>query len=94
MHNSIAELRDLFSQNSKHSNYQILSRRLAELLDGEEMEIHSRFEKERLIYFLSKYNPTGKTIMDIGGNSGFFTFEMLDNRAQKSIIIEGNQARL
>jgi SAM-dependent methyltransferase len=85
-------LKTLFGQASKHSNYQILPQCLKTFLDDKDIEVKSRYEKERLDYILSQISPAGKSILDIGGNTGYFTFEMLDRAAKRVDYYEGNKA--
>jgi SAM-dependent methyltransferase len=84
------ELIQLYALNSKHSNYQILSRRLSSLISQGEIRVKTRFEAERLVYILDHVNVNNKSIVDIGGNSGFFTFELIENGAQSVHYFEGN----
>lgn len=81
---------NLYEKTSKHSNYQILSTRLSKFIDKNSLQIKSRFEKERLSYILSKIQVQGKTILDIGGNTGFFSFELIDSGAASVDYFEGN----
>lgn len=82
---------NLYEKTSKHSNYQILSTRLSKFIDKNSLQIKSRFEKERLSYILSKIQVQGKTILDIGGNTGFFSFELIDSGAASVDYFEGNK---
>jgi len=88
---SITLLRELYAKTSKHSNYQILSERLAAIIGEDHIEVQSRYEHERLDYILSKMNFEGKSILDIGGNSGFFTFEAIEQGAREVHHYEGNK---
>ena len=90
--NKITKLKRLYSVVSKHSNYQILPNMLAELISNDEIEVKSRFEGERINYILNNLTINNKVILDIGGNSGFFTFGMLENGARKVHYYEGNNA--
>lgn len=81
---------NLYEKTSKHSNYQILSARLSKIIDSNSLQIKSRFEKQRLAYILSKIRVKGKTILDVGGNTGFFSFEIVDNGAVSVDYFEGN----
>jgi SAM-dependent methyltransferase len=83
------KLKELYSINSKHSNYQLLPDRLRALI-GNDVVTVSRHEKARLEYILNKINICGKTVLDIGGNSGYFTFEFIDHGAGKVHYYEGN----
>jgi len=87
----IQELKTLYNKSSKHSNYQLLASSLCEYLDMQDMNISSRYEKERLDFILSELVIQNKIIMDIGGNTGYFTFELLNKGAKKIIYYEGNQ---
>jgi len=83
-------LKKLYSQRSKHSNYQILSKKLSKIIGNNEIKVKTRYEVERLEYILKNIDVNDKLILDIGGNTGFFTFEMLDNGAKKVYYYEGN----
>ncbi len=87
----VSELKQLYSNRSKHSNYQILSKRLSKILPPESTEVKSRSEKERLDYILSHIDVKAKTVLDIGGNTGFFSFELLENGASQIHYYEGNK---
>ena len=82
----------LYEQNSKHSNYQILASNFEGIIDTAELDIVSRYEKERLEYIVSKIDVKNKVIMDIGGNSGYFTFELSNLDAKQVEYYEGNLA--
>lgn len=69
------KLIELYNESSKHSGYQILASNLEEIIDKSKLKISSRYERERLNYIISKIDLKGKRILDIGGNTGFFTFE-------------------
>lgn len=86
----INELIKLYSLKSKHSNYQILSRRLSNIINCNEIEVKTRHEAERLEYILKNVDIKNKLVLDIGGNTGYFTFEMLDNGAKKVYYYDCN----
>jgi len=88
--NSIAKLRKLYFVDSKHSNYQVLSARLASKMGARHMKINSRYERERLEYIFKNISIKEKTLVDIGGNTGFFTFESLEAGAENVHCYEGN----
>lgn len=73
----------------KHSAYQVLPTRLAELIGSNEAQINSRFERERFQYFADKLDLAGKSVLEIGPNAGFFTFEFLDAGCRKVTAFEG-----
>jgi Predicted rRNA methylase len=81
---------DLYQKNSKHSGYQILPKALKTLIQEDVKQFISRFEQERLDWLLSQIDFSGKRVLDIGGNTGFFTFEAIEAGAQKVVYVEGN----
>lgn len=86
----LAELRDLYNQASKHSNYQILPPLLDGLISNSELKTFSRFERERFEVIEKHIMLKDKRILDIGGNTGYFSFEALRKGARVSYW-EGNQ---
>lgn len=87
----IEELKRLYTEVSKHSNYQILSKRLSLLLTNNEIKVKTRYEEERLKYILKNISIKNKKVLDIGGNTGYFTFEFLDYEAKLVHYYEGNK---
>lgn len=85
------QLINLYNHKSKHSNYQILASNFDDIIDNSEINVVTRYEKERLAYILSKINVTDKSVLDIGGNTGFFTFEVLNAGAKCVDYYEGNE---
>lgn len=86
------ELIELYEKNSKHSNYQILASNFSGIINMDELNVLSRYEKERLDYISSKIKIDNKSIYDIGGNCGYFTFEMCNLGAKHIEYFEGNIA--
>lgn len=84
------KLEELYMTGSKHSNYQILPAILRGMIDTEELVIQSRYEQERFNYIMDNVDIKGKRVLDIGGNSGFFTFETYSNGAETVDYYEGN----
>jgi 2-polyprenyl-3-methyl-5-hydroxy-6-metoxy-1,4-benzoquinol methylase len=91
MNESQERLRALYMEKSKHSNYQVLSGRLRSILGENEIVTNTRSERERLDYLLSKVDVQDKTVIDIGGNTGFFSFELLEAGARSVHVVEGNK---
>lgn len=85
------ELIAYYSNTSKHSNYQILPKRLKSILGDNDVVTRTRSEEERLRYVLEKVDFKDKSVLDIGGNTGFFTFELCDAGALKVNHYEGNK---
>lgn len=85
-------LAELYSRNSKHSNYQVLARPLRALLAQDQLAISSRHEEARLAYLLARQPVRGLRLADIGGNTGFFTLECASQGAAEVLYFEGNAA--
>jgi len=83
---------ELYQRTSKHSNYQVLATALAPLLGSEAISVQSRHEHERLAYILQRVPVQGLHVADIGGNTGFFSFELLAHGARQVDCYEGNAA--
>jgi SAM-dependent methyltransferase len=90
--NPIAMLQELYMRQSKHSNYQMLPRRLRRLLGEGAVETKSRYEQERMAFIAAHVNLAGKSVIDIGANTGYFSFECLDLGARSVAAYEGNSA--
>lgn len=87
----IERLLALYSINSKHSGYQMLSNQLRTIIgDTAQLRVNSRYEIERLDYILGNVNIKGSFVLDIGGNTGYFSFAMLEHGARKVHYYEGN----
>lgn len=86
------QLKKLYMESSKHSSYQILPSCLESILSYEELDIKSRWEKERLKYILNHLKFENKRILDIGGNTGFFSFEAITAGASHVDYYEGNES--
>lgn len=80
----------LYNRASKHSNYQVLARRVQALLGEQGLSVVSRHERERLAWIAQQVDFTDQQVVDIGGNTGFFSFEALDLGAAKVTYCEGN----
>lgn len=87
----MTELEQLYLTTSKHSNYQILPNRLRSFIELEEKDIQSRYEQERWEFIRSVLSFDKAFVLDIGGNTGFFSFEALDAGASQVTYIEGNK---
>ncbi len=85
------ELKALYMQQSKHSNYQVLPRKLRPYLDEKNIVIKSRHEEARLNYIANELELCDKSLLDIGGNSGFFSLELLEIGVKDVVFYEGNK---
>jgi len=83
-------LLDLYRASSKHSQYQALPERLRPLLPPGSTWCASRHERERLAFICTKLDFSGLRVADIGGNTGYFSFEILDRAARSVDYFEGN----
>lgn len=79
-----------YSVVSKHSNYQILPKRLQEVV-GDGIKVRTRYEHERLQYMLDNVDFVDRSVLDIGGNTGYFTFELVEAGASRAVCYEGNK---
>lgn len=84
------ELKSLYLQSSKHSSYQILPQELADILEIKEDDILSTYENERFDFICKNISLKGKNILDIGGNTGYFTFESVKQGCRHVDYYEGN----
>ena len=75
---------------SIYTNKIELQKQLYKIL-GEDLKVNSRFEKERLKYIADNLELKEKKILDIGGNTGFFTFEACNMGAKSVDYYEGNK---
>lgn len=85
------KLNELYNVASKHSNYQEIAPSLKKYIDISKYQIVSRQEKARMTYISSKIDFSEKYVMDIGGNTGYFTFEAIEKGAKHVDYIEGNK---
>ncbi|HIP27062.1 MAG TPA: class I SAM-dependent methyltransferase [Flavobacteriaceae bacterium] len=85
-----SKLHEYYHMKSKHSNYQILSTLLTPYL--KDIDVKTRFEKERLKFILKHIELKNKYILDIGGNTGYFTFEFLKYGALHIDYYDGDKA--
>jgi len=67
----------LYHTAGKHGQYQILSPMIQEILGLAFQPSKPRFEKERFRFIVEHCQIKNKKVLDIGGNAGFFTFEMV-----------------
>jgi hypothetical protein len=85
------ELLDALNKRSKHSQYQSLPDSLTALLGGGKVAAKGRYEKERMEYILKKIRIAGRSVVDVGGNTGYFTFEAVKAGALSVRYYEGNR---
>ena len=86
------KLKELYSKTSKHSNYQLIPNALKSILSNNDIVVKTRQELERMNYLKEHISFEDKKILDVGGNTGYFSFESLDAKASEVFYIEGNKA--
>ena len=88
----IEYLKSMYRNTSRHSQYQIMPDFLADLVDPDRLnKKFNRYERERMAYFAKKVNFTGAKVLDVGGNTGYFSFEALTYGACEAVCYEGNK---
>lgn len=91
MENKLIEhLRQLYENDSKHSHYQIMPTFLQKELGKMANPKINRYESQRFDFIKKHVHFTNKSVLDIGGNTGFFSFESLNQGAKSVKLIEGN----
>jgi len=88
---ALDRLLNLYHNTSKHSNYQLLPTPLRALISHEQLTVRTRHEKERFDYLSRHLDLRNKRVVDIGGNTGFFTIESLYHGAHEVFYYEGNK---
>jgi 2-polyprenyl-3-methyl-5-hydroxy-6-metoxy-1,4-benzoquinol methylase len=86
------ELIELYKKTSKHSNYQVLPSSLKNIIDESIVPSISRYENERMDFLKKQLSFQNKKVLDVGGNTGFFSFEAIEAGAKQATLIEGNLA--
>ncbi len=89
--NLLKKLYKLASNTKKHSSYQLLPDELRALFKKNDISEKTHYERERLAYFLKHFNPKNKQILDIGGNTGYFSFEFINKGAKRVDCYEGGE---
>ena len=85
------QLRALYRNASRHSQYQIMPDFLAAVVDPDALDKKwNRYEKERMDYIAKKIDLRGTKVLDVGGNTGYFSFEALTHGAREAVCYEGN----
>ena len=86
-----SRLIELYNRTSKHSNYQVLSKRLRQLVPTDAFHTRSRYEQERLDFITNHVDLKNTIVVDVGGNTGFFSFEAIERGANIVHYFEGNK---
>jgi predicted ATP-grasp superfamily ATP-dependent carboligase/2-polyprenyl-3-methyl-5-hydroxy-6-metoxy-1,4-benzoquinol methylase len=88
----INRLSSSYNTVSKHSQYQILPSCLTEFIDQKQLNTKSRAEQQRFDYITHRITLKGKSLIDIGANTGFFSFCAIEAGAKHVTSYEGNVA--
>jgi len=93
---SALELRDLLerhNESEKHIGYHILPECFDTLVTAPEKKNKYRFfERERFEFFSGNVDFSGKKVLDIGCNIGYFLFSFLQNGAAHATGYEGKRS--
>ena len=84
-------LTELYMKSSKHSQYQKIPKILEGFIDKTNLEVNSRYEEERWNYIKSNVDLKNKKCLEIGGNTGFFSFMCIDGGACYVDYYEGDR---
>ena len=83
-------LASLYRERSKHSSYQLVHPMLAPLLgDATDMPA-GKLEVERQRYFARALSLQGASVLDIGANTGYFSYGAIERGAHRVRCYEGN----
>ena len=85
-------LRALYDAQSKHSSYQLIHPSLLPLLGDASGLPAGKLEEQRQRFFERAVPMAGRTVLDIGANTGYFSFAALQCGARKVRSQEGNAA--
>ncbi|UTW14261.1 hypothetical protein [Marinobacterium rhizophilum] len=75
---------------SKHSKYQALYPLLSNVSEKDYLST-GKYELERLKYIKSVVDFKNKSVLDIGANTGYFSFSAADSGACRVLSVEGNK---
>lgn len=85
------QLQALVHKQSKHSDYQTLHPWISSLVSEVAYQPSGKVEAQRQAYMCSHSDFSGKSILDIGANTGYFSFAALQAGATHVHAYEGNQ---
>jgi SAM-dependent methyltransferase len=90
MTTSSQALKALYQQRSKHASYQLVHPMVASHLGDTSDLPAGKLERERQAYFDRALPLLGARVLDIGANTGYFSFGALHSGAQHVTCYEGN----
>ncbi|KAA6184675.1 class I SAM-dependent methyltransferase [Thiohalocapsa marina] len=85
----VRSLQRLMQMHSKHSDYQLLHPSLGALL-GDLPQPVGKHEAQRQRYMAQRLSLRGLSLLDIGANTGYFSFAALEAGAARVVSQEGN----
>lgn len=86
-----SQLKKLYYETSKHSHYQAMHPSIEKFIGELEAPTINRYEKERTEWMVKKVDFTNAKVLDIGANTGYFTFFALEQGASFAQCYEGNE---
>jgi 2-polyprenyl-3-methyl-5-hydroxy-6-metoxy-1,4-benzoquinol methylase len=84
------DLRNLYLQRSKHASYQLVHPLIAPHMPAVDGLPAGKLELERQAYFDRTLSLSGARVLDIGANTGYFSFGALHSGASHVTCYEGN----
>lgn len=84
------DLRALYDAHSKHSSYQLIHPSLLPLLGSKDGLPAGKHEAQRQQVFDRCLQYAGASVLDIGANTGYFSFAALAKGARRVVSQEGN----
>ena len=88
---NVEKLKLYYNKQSKHSQYQSIAPDILALIGPEIPAYNSRHELQRINYISKNLRLSGYSILDIGANTGYFSFEALRLGASSVVAWEGNR---
>lgn len=89
----LEELRDIYRKTSRYSHYQTVPPFLINEVNPEMLNKQwDRYDRERMDYFKLNIDFQEKSVLDIGGNIGYFSFESIEAGAKSVVCYEGDIA--
>jgi SAM-dependent methyltransferase len=92
MHDTASPLRALYQRASKHSSYQQVHPWVAPLLGAAPDLPAGKLEAQRQRFFARHVDYAGARVLDIGANTGYFSFAAIEAGAADVQAYEGNPA--